>query len=435
MLYNKARQARTKDGHEDENQLHGIAFAELLAFIEESKGHDCAPVFKLADLGNLYHAQLKQLGATVESRVHTTRLKDRLLSELPDLKPHTQGRDTLLTFQEDIGDALKKACDHDRDAMHLMRAAEVVRREMFSNKFKFDGSFHPNCQKESVPTSLLALMSMILDGANIKHQTQLLETGTTTAALTISQLLVFNSVKHPRAEKSSGTVRHSREKETPLPLYVALKVHAETRNRGLIDTLFGLGMCVSYDRLLQVSADIANEVCHRFQLEEVVCPPKMRNGLFTTAAVDNIDHNPSSGTAKDSFHGTAISLIQHPSHESAGFDRGVLVINQCTPSTRPIMPLPQAYTNVPPVAGMAKKFTAPPVKGPLKSIHFQMTARIREEENGWLRTVMAALDDPENQATWVSWSAYHADIQQTVIPLQPSMRCCLYFWTMHTLLP
>ena len=29
---------------------------------------------------------------------------------------------------------------------------------------------------------------------------------------------------------------------------------------------------------------------------------------------------------------------------------------------------------------------------------------------------MAALDDPQNQATWVSWSAYHADIQQTVIP-------------------
>lgn len=33
---------------------------------------------------------------------------------------------------------------------------------------------------------------------------------------------------------------------------------------------------------------------------------------------------------------------------------------------------------------------------------------------------MAALEEQEtNKASWVSWSAYHAGIQQTVIPLQP----------------
>ncbi|KAJ8380702.1 hypothetical protein SKAU_G00014800 [Synaphobranchus kaupii] len=375
MLYNKARQAVANYGHEEEAQLHGIAFAELVAFMEERRSDDCAPVFKLADQGDLYQVRLEQLGATVGNRIHTTRLKNRLLSELPDLMAHSQGRDTLLTFQDDIGDALKKACDHDSDAMHLVRAAQVVRKEMFATKFNFDGSFHPNCQKESVPTSLLALVNMILDGANIKHQTQLLETGTTTAALTVSQLLVFNSVKHIRAAKSSGTVRHSRER-------VALKVHAVTRKRGLIDTLFSLGMCVSYDRLLQVSADIANGVCQHFRLKDIVCPPKMRNGLFTTAAVDNIDHNPSSGTAKDSFHGTSISLIQHPTHECAGSDRGVLVMNQSTPSTRSIMPLPQAYTNVPPVALITKQFTAPPVKGPLLGDWL--------EDSGWTNALVQA---------------------------------------------
>lgn len=33
--------------------------------------------------------------------------------------------------------------------------------------------------------------------------------------------------------------------------------------------------------------------------------------MFTVVAVDNIDHIPSSTTAKGSFHGTAISLMQH----------------------------------------------------------------------------------------------------------------------------
>lgn len=312
----------------------------------------------------------------------------------------------------------------------------MVRKEMFDTRFNFDGSFHPNCQKESVPPSLLALVNMILDGANIKHQTQLVETATTTAALTVSQLLVFNTVKHTRAAKPSGSVRHSRDRETPLPLYVAVKVHAVTRKRGLTDTLFSLGMRVSYDRLLQVSADIANGVCQRFKLEDVVCPPKMRKGLFTIAAVDNIDHNPSSGTAKDSFHGTGISLIQHLPHECAGSDRGVLVMNQSTLSTRSIIPLPQAYTSVPPVALMTEQFTAPPVNGPVRPLDFQMATKTRDEEFEWLRAVMAALEEQEtNKASWVSWSTYHAGIQQTVIPLQPLMHCCLYFWTTHTLLP
>ena len=42
------------------------------------------------------------------------------------------------------------------------------------------------------------------------------------------------------------------EQETPLPLYLAMKVHAVMCKRTLIDTLFHWGICVSYDRLLKV---------------------------------------------------------------------------------------------------------------------------------------------------------------------------------------
>ena len=45
-------------------------------------------------------------------------------------------------------------------------------------------------------------------------------------------------------------------------------------------------------------------------------------GLFTTAAVDNIDHNPSFTTARDSFHGTRISLFQPIYTKHPGVDRG-----------------------------------------------------------------------------------------------------------------
>ena len=48
-------------------------------------------------------------------------------------------------------------------------------------------------------------------------------------------------------------------------------------------------------------------MCEQFDKDGVVCPLLLRHNVFTTYVVDNIDHNPSSRTAVDSWHGTAIS--------------------------------------------------------------------------------------------------------------------------------
>ncbi|KAI4799861.1 hypothetical protein KUCAC02_016400 [Chaenocephalus aceratus] len=232
------------------------------------------------------------------------------------------------------------ACHHDSDAMHLMRAAQVVRREMFESGFSFDGSFKANCQQEAVPPSLLALVNMILDGANIKHQTQLVHTATTKPALTISQLMVFNSVKHARNVDSPSSARHSRSQETPLPLYLSLKIHAVTRSRRLVDTLFNLGLCVSYDRLLQLTSDIANGQ-HRPQSNFCNSQrflPRHRNLTYAASVT----------------------------HTHGGADRGVLVIGQGGSSTKSVTPLPSAYTIVPPAALKTKVFSAPAVQGPVR---------------------------------------------------------------------
>ena len=66
----------------------------------------------------------------------------------------------------------------------------------------------------------------------------------------------------------------------------------------------------------------------------MVCPPKLRglrHGVFFfIAAVDNLDHNPTSAPATDSFHGTGISSIQHLSHEWKGCDCVIMVIDPNT---------------------------------------------------------------------------------------------------------
>ena len=48
------------------------------------------------------------------------------------------------------------------------------------------------------------------------------------------------------------------------------------------------------------------------QSQGVVCPPTLKDGLFTVTAIDNIDHDPSSSTSQTSFHGTSISIFQCP---------------------------------------------------------------------------------------------------------------------------
>ena len=78
----------------------------------------------------------------------------------------------------------------------------------------------------------------------------------------------------------------------------------------------------------------------------MVCPRKMRSKVFATAAVDNIDHSPSTTTAKESFHGTA--LLQHPSFAGEGVDGSIVIVGgsgDASPKT--VGYLSHHYTDVP----------------------------------------------------------------------------------------
>ena len=57
------------------------------------------------------------------------------------------------------------------------------------------------------------------------------------------------------------------------------------------------GISVSYDRVLEISTQIGEAVITQYTEDGVVCPPVLRKGLFTTSAMDNIDHNPTATTA------------------------------------------------------------------------------------------------------------------------------------------
>jgi len=306
-LYKKAAQSRLEndDWTDTDKTSHGIALAELVMYIEEVHfGDNAKPIFLLSDLAKMYQERISQLGVNTDTRIHTTRLKERILSNFPDMQAYKQGKKVFLMVEDDVGRAISRAFEEDGDdeGFYLVKAARILRNEMLNMKSKFIGTFTNDCQESSVPQSLLVFTNMILEGPNIKPN------ATTQAAKTLSQLIQFNC--HVRRRKKSVGIHHNSEREPPLPVYIGLDLHAQTRKRTLVDKMFELGLSISYDRVLAISTQLANSVCNQYNVDNVVCPQKLHGDLFTTAAVDNIDHNPSSTTAKDSFHGTGISLFQ-----------------------------------------------------------------------------------------------------------------------------
>jgi len=125
----------------------------------------------MADMKNLYITRLNELGLD-QVQVHTTRLKDRILAAIPDLRSQTEGRDILLVYDEDIGTALKQACndDCDSDALNLAKASNIIRRDVIELTQSFNGRFPVDCQENAVLQSLAALVNMLLTGPNIKDQ-------------------------------------------------------------------------------------------------------------------------------------------------------------------------------------------------------------------------------------------------------------------------
>ena len=105
-LYKKAERFK-EEGGEDETSPRlpeGIVLAELVFFIAESRMVSSAelPVFILSELVDKYTSRLKQLGKNTSALVHTTRLKDRILSQIPALEEHKQGRDVFSAFKTDL---------------------------------------------------------------------------------------------------------------------------------------------------------------------------------------------------------------------------------------------------------------------------------------------------------------------------------------------
>ena len=189
----------------NQKEIYPLVLSEFLAYIVETKLSTDGPVvFKLADLVSLYKQRLEQFGIeSSDSDIHLTRLKDKLLAEIPELEAHKSGRDILLAFQKNVGFALSQASNYP-EAIIVGKAAKILRRHMIDHEFKLDGRFHEGCVEDAIPPSLLEFVCMIEHGSYIKSQ---LRFGASKTDSAMAKLLQYNC--YSRYKEGASTYRHS----------------------------------------------------------------------------------------------------------------------------------------------------------------------------------------------------------------------------------
>ena len=105
-------------------------------------------------------------------------------------------------------------------------------------------------------------------------------------------------------------VRHSSSNEAPLSVAVGLMVYMRSRKKSLVNQLAHEGLSISYKCIKLTQKCIKNQLCSKYPAEDSECPPKLQTRLFTSTAIDNIDHNQSTAIAKTSFHETSITIFE-----------------------------------------------------------------------------------------------------------------------------
>jgi hypothetical protein len=91
--------------------FQSIAFAELVAYVEEELDENETPVLMLPDLVKIYNIRLDQLRKQQGSKVHATRLKQKLLSHIPGLQALSTCNCILLVRDIDVGGILSETLD------------------------------------------------------------------------------------------------------------------------------------------------------------------------------------------------------------------------------------------------------------------------------------------------------------------------------------
>jgi len=208
------------------------------------------------------------------------------------------GKINIITFEDTaaaiLHDSYVQSTEDDTDntMQSLKHVAKAIRSEMLASNSQFPSEFYPppsdidiaNLEKQ-IPTYLLMLIrSIVLGSSNSKRVTVI-------------------SICHAIMQASQGLTFIS-----PLQLTTGLFIHQTTRSRTIIDVLFSLGFCSSYDHVINFerSATVSTLAS---DIPSALLKLSDGGGVCQWVA-DNFDYNEDSLTGHDSTHVMGIIACQ-----------------------------------------------------------------------------------------------------------------------------
>ena len=251
---------------------------------------------------------MKELG--IEEQCQTTRFAEKLVSAIPNLVTSTVSSRLYVLRSEKVDELVSShvKCP-DTYLASLQKITHPIRVAISKLENSFDGHFDGSSQISSVPKIFLLLIMLLIDGCASMTPSQ--------EALSVAQLITYHAKINQKGHKKQ---RHKKFQETPLMIYTGLKVFFLTRSRKLIDGFFKIGLSVSYDRVLEVTKIMYQNLHQAYTTHGCFFPRILKKKLFSVWLKDNVDVNPKANFAKSSYHGTSSSMIQFVTKEEKGED-------------------------------------------------------------------------------------------------------------------
>ena len=341
---------------------------------------------------------------------HITRFGELILAHAKQFKINKNKHGlNVFTLKDEYVKATEVDSNFDSSMKFLNNASKVVstiRSLINKTKLKFDATFD---QINSVPQELISLIGLLTGGDSSPLSPS-------QSTLTISQMIVYNFKKTKRKNEiltASLAKSQFTKHETPIITYTSLKLYSCVRSKNLLQKLHQIGICTSYNRVIQLLSEWASNSLAVYKQNDQVIPLNLRKDVFTVFTKDNIDKNSSSNNATKHFHGTSICAFQCLKSIDDGVKREN---NNVAFDTQPLhgdYSLPLAYTNVKSTSVNHKTYSypVPSVNVPDNICNESLLQNSRTEEIDWLEFVLST-----KSADKKSWSSYHVTKQVDTIP-------------------
>ena len=393
-----------------------VVFDRIVSDVLDTEAENPGTPFSAKELNVRYVNLLESQG--IKEKVNTTRFTEKLVKNIPDLHAETIDNKTKLLFQHKVNELVSNYIKCPDDFFMFIRTvAAPIRNEMAKHDNKFTGTFENFSQLGSVPISLLYLISTLIDGSSPT------DNNFSQVTLSVAQIIMWN-YRMPNKKANHAQLvkrRHMKKQETPMMIYIGLKIYSTSRSRNLIEMLYQLGLCISYDRVLEITKNIYENLRESYENNKFFFPNILKLGLFTVMLKDNIDMNSKSNFIQWHYHGTSRSIIQFRTHENRGEPFPKVDVSKSVESakkSKKLSPLPSEYTTV--IDQFRDRTKKEKLWAPMCNVNFCDITDFHEldlaisDEITWLTTVYDSLcsDGSENDKTCNGWAAHHASMKR-----------------------